>query len=72
MARFSRLDTLVVTLRTGLIPVFSDTDPAVAIPLLDAFAAGGVRVLEFTNRGDGAIEAFAAAGSGTAATGTPT
>jgi 2-dehydro-3-deoxyphosphogluconate aldolase/(4S)-4-hydroxy-2-oxoglutarate aldolase len=59
MARFSRLDTLVTTLRTGLMPVFFHPDAAIAVQLLRAFAAGGVRAIEFTNRGDGAPAVFA-------------
>lgn len=60
MSRISRLDTVVITLRTGLIPVLSGTEVATAIALLEAFATGGVRVVEYTNRGDGAIDTFAA------------
>ena len=59
MARFSRLDTLVVTLRSGLMPLFFNADPTTAIGLVGSLAAAGVRVIEFTNRGDGAHQIFA-------------
>jgi 2-dehydro-3-deoxyphosphogluconate aldolase / (4S)-4-hydroxy-2-oxoglutarate aldolase len=59
MARFSRLDTLVVTLRSGLMPLFFNPDPKTAMQLVDALATAGVRVIEFTNRGDGAHLVFA-------------
>ena len=60
MARFSRLDTVLITLRTGLIPVVPTADAATTIGIVDALADGGVRVVELTNRGDGAVEVFAA------------
>ena len=59
MARFSRLDTLVVTLRSGLMPLFFNPDASTAIRLVEALDAAGVRVIEFTNRGDGAHLVFA-------------
>jgi 2-dehydro-3-deoxyphosphogluconate aldolase/(4S)-4-hydroxy-2-oxoglutarate aldolase len=59
MARFSRLDVLVVTLRSGVMPLFFNPDPTTAIQLVDALAAAGVRAVEFTNRGDGAHLVFA-------------
>jgi 2-dehydro-3-deoxyphosphogluconate aldolase/(4S)-4-hydroxy-2-oxoglutarate aldolase len=59
MPRFTRLDTLVTTLRTGLMPVFFSEDPAVAVRLLRALSSGGVRTVEFVNRGDGAADLFA-------------
>ena len=58
MARFSRLDTLVVTLRSGVMPLFFDPDAKTAIHLVEALDAAGVRVIEFTNRGDGAHQVF--------------
>ena len=59
MARFSRLDTLVVTLRSGVMPLFFHPDPKTAVLLVDSLAAAGVRVIEFTNRGDNAHLVFA-------------
>lgn len=44
---------------TGLVPVFYDGDVAVAKSVARACAEGGARLLEFTNRGDFALEVFA-------------
>jgi len=52
MARFSRLEVLNTIVETGLVPVFYHSDVAVAKKIAEAVAAGGARVLEFTNRGD--------------------
>ena len=43
---------------TGLIPVFNHTDSNVAKKVLDACYDGGVRVFEFTNRGENALAVF--------------
>ena len=52
MARFSRLEVLNTIVETGLVPLFYHSDVAVAKKIAEAVAAGGARVLEFTNRGD--------------------
>ena len=52
MARFSRLEVLNAIVETGLVPVFYNPDVEVAKKIAEAVAAGGARVLEFTNRGD--------------------
>jgi 2-dehydro-3-deoxyphosphogluconate aldolase / (4S)-4-hydroxy-2-oxoglutarate aldolase len=52
MARFSRLEVLNTIVETGLVPVFYHQDVEVAKKIAEAVAAGGARVLEFTNRGD--------------------
>jgi 2-dehydro-3-deoxyphosphogluconate aldolase / (4S)-4-hydroxy-2-oxoglutarate aldolase len=52
MARYSRLEVLNTIVETGLVPVFYHSDVEVAKKVADAVAAGGARVLEFTNRGD--------------------
>jgi len=52
MARFSRLEVLNTIVETGLVPVFYHADVEVAKKIAEAVAAGGARVLEFTNRGD--------------------
>lgn len=46
--------------RTGLVPVFYSGDIATACNVLKACYNGGVRVFEFTNRGEKAAEVFAA------------
>ena len=58
MARFSRLEVLNTIVGTGLVPVFYNADVEVAKKVVQACAAGGARVVEFTNRGDFAPEVF--------------
>jgi 2-dehydro-3-deoxyphosphogluconate aldolase/(4S)-4-hydroxy-2-oxoglutarate aldolase len=58
MARFKRLEVLSAMLEGGLVPVFYHPDPSVAKNVSRAVAAGGARVLEFTNRGDFAFQVF--------------
>lgn len=59
MAQFSRLQVLNTILEEGLVPVFYHADLPTAIEIAEACAAGGCRCLEFTNRGDFALEVFA-------------
>ena len=58
MARYKRLETLTTMKQIGLIPVFYHSDAAVAQQVLAACADGGARVVEFTNRGDRAVDVF--------------
>jgi 2-dehydro-3-deoxyphosphogluconate aldolase/(4S)-4-hydroxy-2-oxoglutarate aldolase len=58
MARFKRLDTLVLMKEIGMVPVFYHPDYEVAREVVYACADGGARVVEFTNRGDRAIQVF--------------
>jgi 2-dehydro-3-deoxyphosphogluconate aldolase/(4S)-4-hydroxy-2-oxoglutarate aldolase len=58
MARFDRLTVLNTILADGLVPLFYHSDLATAQKVAGALAAGGGHVLEFTNRGDFAIEVF--------------
>lgn len=58
MARFARLDVYNAVVETGLIPLFYHPDTHVAQRTAAALAAGGCRLLEFTNRGDFALEVF--------------
>ncbi|HLZ16654.1 MAG TPA: hypothetical protein VKQ08_06420, partial [Cyclobacteriaceae bacterium] len=44
--------------RTGIIPVFYHPDAATAGAVIESCYKGGVRVFEFTNRGDNAFEVF--------------
>lgn len=60
MARTSRLETLVLMLRQGFLPLFHHSDPKVASDLVRALHAGGAHLVEFTHRGDAAHEVFAA------------
>jgi 2-dehydro-3-deoxyphosphogluconate aldolase/(4S)-4-hydroxy-2-oxoglutarate aldolase len=58
MARFSRLQTLTTMIETGLVPVFYHPDVEVASRIVEACLEGGVRCVEFTNRGDAAHLVF--------------
>lgn len=60
MARFDRLTVLGRILDVGVVPVFYNADPDVAIEIVSACAAGGASVVEFTNRGDFAPNVFLA------------
>jgi 2-dehydro-3-deoxyphosphogluconate aldolase / (4S)-4-hydroxy-2-oxoglutarate aldolase len=59
MTRFDRMTVLSAMIETGLVPVFYNSDIEVAKAVAEACAAGGSRLLEFTNRGDFALEVFA-------------
>jgi 2-dehydro-3-deoxyphosphogluconate aldolase/(4S)-4-hydroxy-2-oxoglutarate aldolase len=58
MARFDRLTVLNAVVELGLVPVFYQRDLEVARHIVAACAAGGARVVEFTNRGDRAWHVF--------------
>jgi 2-dehydro-3-deoxyphosphogluconate aldolase / (4S)-4-hydroxy-2-oxoglutarate aldolase len=58
VARYRRLDTLILMKQIGMIPVFYDADFELARSVVGACADGGARVVEFTNRGDRAIQVF--------------
>jgi len=58
MARFDRLAVYNELLNGGLTPLFYHPDIKVAIKIADAVAAGGAKILEFTNRGDKALDVF--------------
>ncbi len=59
MARFTRIEVALKMKETGMIPVFYHSQPETAKQVLKACYDGGVRVFEFTNRGDFAHEVFA-------------
>ena len=58
MARFSRLEVLNEMIDIGVVPVFYHGDLEMAKKIVAACAAGGARVVEFTNRGDNAYRVF--------------
>jgi 2-dehydro-3-deoxyphosphogluconate aldolase / (4S)-4-hydroxy-2-oxoglutarate aldolase len=58
MARYRRLETLSLMKGIGVIPVFYNADFEVAREVACACADGGARVVEFTNRGDRAVNVF--------------
>ncbi|MEP0987183.1 bifunctional 4-hydroxy-2-oxoglutarate aldolase/2-dehydro-3-deoxy-phosphogluconate aldolase [Ekhidna sp.] len=59
MARFTRIEVVLKMKETGMVPVFYHKDIDMCKEVLKACFAGGVRVFEFTNRGDFAHEVFA-------------
>ncbi|MGB3848729.1 MAG: bifunctional 4-hydroxy-2-oxoglutarate aldolase/2-dehydro-3-deoxy-phosphogluconate aldolase [Tunicatimonas sp.] len=60
MARSSRIKVATTMYDTGMVPVFYHADLEVGKQVLRACYEGGVRVFEFTNRGDYAHEIFGA------------
>jgi len=58
MARFSRIDVVLEMRETGIVPVFYHKDPDICRSVVKACYEGGIRVFEFTNRGDYAHEIF--------------
>lgn len=60
MAQFSRLEVLNTVTGQGLVPLFYNANIEKSKQVAKALADGGCRVLEFTNRGDFAIEVFSA------------
>lgn len=59
MARFSRIEVVLKMKETGMIPVFYNADLEVCKNVVKACYDGGVRLFEFTNRGDFATLVFA-------------
>ena len=58
MARFDRLTVYSTMLADGMVPLFYHADIAIAQAAAGAIARGGSHLLEFTNRGDFALEVF--------------
>ena len=58
MARFNKIQVLTAMSDTGMIPVFYNKDLDTAKQIMKACYEGGVRVFEFTNRGDFAQDVF--------------
>lgn len=58
MARFSRIEVALKMKETGIVPVFFHKDVEVCKQVVKACYEGGVRVFEYTNRGDYAHEVF--------------
>jgi len=59
MGRYKKHETLQVMRDTRLVGLFHNGDPETALDILKCCSAGGLRVVEFVNRGDGAPEIFA-------------
>lgn len=58
MARFTRTDVIVRMRETGIVPIFYHKDVETCRNVIRASFAGGLKVFEFTNRGDFAHEVF--------------
>ncbi|MDR1678153.1 MAG: bifunctional 4-hydroxy-2-oxoglutarate aldolase/2-dehydro-3-deoxy-phosphogluconate aldolase [Prevotellaceae bacterium] len=58
MAKFNKIQVIAAAKETGMVPVFFNKDLEVAKQVVKACYEGGVRVFEFTNRGDFAHEVF--------------
>jgi 2-dehydro-3-deoxyphosphogluconate aldolase/(4S)-4-hydroxy-2-oxoglutarate aldolase len=58
MANFKRIEVYQQITQTGLVPVFYNENIEICKKVLSACYEGGVRVFEFTNRGDFAHEIF--------------
>lgn len=58
MARFNKVQVIQAMHDTGMVPVFYNSDPEICKQVISACYKGGVRVFEFTNRGDFAHEIF--------------
>lgn len=52
MARFSRIEVALKMKETGIVPVFYSGDAQLCKQVVKACYNGGIRVFEFTNRGD--------------------
>jgi len=59
MAQFTRLEVTHQIYETGLIPIFYHPDLEIAKNIVKACYDGGVRVMEYTNRGDFAHALYA-------------
>jgi 2-dehydro-3-deoxyphosphogluconate aldolase/(4S)-4-hydroxy-2-oxoglutarate aldolase len=58
MARFTRIQVALQMKESGIIPVFYHPDKEVCLSVIKACYEGGLRLFEFTNRGDFAHELF--------------
>ena len=58
MSRFSPAEAFETVLRYPVVPVFYHADAAYAQRILQACYAAGLRVFEFTNRGENAFDVF--------------
>jgi len=58
MAKYSRIDVVLRMREVGIVPVFYHKDPEICRSVIKASFEGGIKVFEFTNRGDFAHELF--------------
>ena len=59
MARRTRIEILNAIVHDGVVPVFYDPDVDVTREVAKALVVGGLSTIEFTNRGDGAVDVLA-------------
>lgn len=59
MAQFNRIQVVLTMKETGIVPVFYHQNVEICKKVVEACYKGGLRVFEFTNRGDFAYEVFA-------------
>lgn len=60
MKKLSKEAILELALAQGLIPPFNTSDPETAIGVMEAVYKGGLRIFEFTNRSENALDVFKA------------
>ena len=58
MARYSRIEVALRMRETGIVPLFYHPDIEICKSVVKALYEGGMRLFEFTNRGDFAHEVF--------------
>jgi 2-dehydro-3-deoxyphosphogluconate aldolase/(4S)-4-hydroxy-2-oxoglutarate aldolase len=58
MARYTRVDVILRIREAGIVPIFYHKDPEVCRNVIKSCFEGGMKVFEFTNRGDFAHELF--------------
>ena len=58
MPRFNKLQTLNYISENKVVPVFYNSDVDTSINVMKSLYKGGIKILEFTNRGDFALEVF--------------
>ena len=58
MAQYSKIQVIQQMEESGMVPLFYHEDRSVAKDVLKACYEGGARLMEFTNRGDFALEGF--------------
>jgi 2-dehydro-3-deoxyphosphogluconate aldolase/(4S)-4-hydroxy-2-oxoglutarate aldolase len=54
----TRLDTAILMRETGVVPLYYNPDPEICKQVIRACYHGGLKIFEFTNRGDFAHEVF--------------
>ena len=59
MARFDRMTVLNTAFAEGMVPLFYHPEPNTAHTIAASLHKGGAHLLEFTNRGDFALDVFA-------------